>query len=143
MGTLCPTPPTAHVTPHRTSLALHPPQTRSTMPCPLVVNEFGTGVSHYVSPSLASFAPQPPHKTVNARRLPWSGGFDRIFRNEEVAGSNPASSTERPRQGDLGERVRSLDSDPVVCGAPQSLHGIGRRSTSFSARAVNVERLES
>lgn len=32
-------------------------------------------------------------QTRNERPFPWSGRFDRIFRNEKAAGSNPASST--------------------------------------------------
>jgi hypothetical protein len=33
--------------------------------------------------------PQPPHRLTRARRFAWSEGFDRIFRNEGVTGSNP------------------------------------------------------
>jgi hypothetical protein len=40
----------------------------------------------------ATAAPQ----THDACQIPWSGGFDRIFRNEKAAGSNPASSTISP-----------------------------------------------
>ena len=57
--------------------------------------------SHYVSRCLTTFAPQPLHKPGTRSRFPWSEGFDRIFRNEKAAGSNPASSTERPGQGDF------------------------------------------
>ena len=59
---------------------------------------------------LTSLAPQPPHKPLELCRFPWSRAFDRIFRNEEVGGSNPPSSTERPGQGEFGEFVRSPDS---------------------------------
>ena len=33
--------------------------------------------------------------------FPWSEGFDRMFRNEGITGSNPVSSTNRPGQGDF------------------------------------------
>jgi hypothetical protein len=49
--------------------------------------------------SLTTLAPLPPHKTIMRRCFPWSGGFDCIFRNEEVGGSNPPSSTKCPGQG--------------------------------------------
>lgn len=32
----------------------------------------------------------------------WSEGLDRMFRIENAAGSNPASATKRPVQGDIG-----------------------------------------
>ena len=64
----------------------------------------GCFVSHRrVSRCLTSIAPQPLHKTSSGWRFPWSEGVDRIFRNEEVAGSNHASSTKRPGHAvDLG-----------------------------------------
>ena len=43
---------------------------------------------------LTTLVPQPLPRPTDACQIPWSGGFDRIFRNEEVAGSNPASSTD-------------------------------------------------
>jgi len=46
-----------------------------------------------VSPRLTPLVPQTLHRTSNRYRFPWSERCDRIFRNEEVAGSNPASST--------------------------------------------------
>jgi hypothetical protein len=49
-----------------------------------------------VSRRLTPLVPQPRHRTANACRFPSSEGFDRMFRNEEVAGSNPASSTNAP-----------------------------------------------
>jgi hypothetical protein len=55
--------------------------------------------SHHARPTTA---PRPPHKTIMRRCFPWSGGFDCIFRNEGVTGSNPVSSTECPGQGVIG-----------------------------------------
>ena len=57
------------------------------------------------TPHNVSLAPQTLHKPGIGGRFPWSEAFDRIFRNEEVAGSNPASSTDRPGQSDC-RRVR-------------------------------------
>jgi hypothetical protein len=50
--------------------------------------------SSQVSRRLTSLVPQPRHRTVLGRRFPWSQHFDHIFRNEEVTGSNPVSSTD-------------------------------------------------
>jgi hypothetical protein len=55
--------------------------------------------SDSVSHRLTSLAPQPRHKTLIERRFPWYRRFDLIFRNDEVTGSNPVSSTESPGQG--------------------------------------------
>ena len=55
------------------------------------------GVGAYarqVSRCLTSLVPQPRHKHPEWLQTPWSEGFDRIFRNEGVTGSNPVSSTE-------------------------------------------------
>ncbi len=41
----------------------------------------------------AVIAPQPLNSAAKRRCFPWSEGFDRIFRNEGVTGSNPVSST--------------------------------------------------
>ena len=46
-----------------------------------------------VSRGLTSLVPQTRHKTSILPLNAWSQGFDRIFRNEEVTGSNPVSST--------------------------------------------------
>jgi hypothetical protein len=61
----------------------------------------GSAVRSPAAPHLTTFhearataAPQDPQMSLN----PWSGRFDCIFRNEEVTGSNPVSSTERPFQ---------------------------------------------
>jgi len=61
---------------------------------------------------------------VNPSRFPWSEGFDHIFRNEGVTGSNPVSSTKDPGQGDFGERVGSPFIQFVIrasTGDPQGL----------------------
>ena len=50
-------------------------------------------LSHRVS---RGSAPPRPHGPNIECRFPWSGRFDRIFRNEGVMGSNPPSSTESP-----------------------------------------------
>jgi hypothetical protein len=50
----------------------------------------------FVSQSLTSLAPQPPHKGADGCRFPWSQPSDHIFRNEGVTGSNPVSSTDFP-----------------------------------------------
>jgi hypothetical protein len=63
-------------------------------------NKFSVS-SHFFSRRLTSLGPQLPHKTVNACRSLWSEGFDRIFRNEGVTGSNPVSSTKSPGQDDF------------------------------------------
>ena len=65
-------------------------------------------LSSKISRCLTLLVPQPLHRTVKARRFPWSEGFERMFRNEEVAGSNPASSTKRPGQGVVGASERLL-----------------------------------
>jgi len=44
-----------------------------------------------VSLRLTPLVPQPPHSMVNGCRFPWSEGFERMFRNEGVTGSNPVS----------------------------------------------------
>ncbi len=54
-----------------------------------------------VSRDLTSLGPQPPHNAAIADRSPWSEGYDRIFRNEGVTGSNPVSSTKHSGQGDF------------------------------------------
>jgi hypothetical protein len=41
-----------------------------------------------VSRRLTWLVPQPRHRLASTPRFPWSERFDRIFRNEEVAGSN-------------------------------------------------------
>lgn len=46
-----------------------------------------------LEPSLTTDVPQTRHRIVNMSRLPWSQLFDRIFRNEEVAGSSIVNST--------------------------------------------------
>jgi hypothetical protein len=74
--------------------------------------------------SLTPLAPRPPHSTVWTRRFPWSEGFDRIFRNEEVAGSNPASSTKHPGQGDMCGSTIALFFTIPPCAAPQPIHRI-------------------
>jgi hypothetical protein len=84
---------------------------------------------HEISPSLTSLAPQLSHRTANACRFPWSGGFDRIFRNEGVAywlrqsvGSNPVSFTETDGQGDFCAPLTRSIHDPEVSrstGGPQ------------------------
>jgi hypothetical protein len=43
--------------------------------------------------TLMSLVPQPRHRTAEACRVPWSEGCRAHFRNEEVTGSNPVSST--------------------------------------------------
>jgi hypothetical protein len=48
-----------------------------------------------VSRCLTTLVPQRTHRTAEARRFPWSKRFDHIFRNEEVTGSNPVSSTQK------------------------------------------------
>ncbi|MDF2730829.1 MAG: hypothetical protein K0T01_2618 [Acidimicrobiia bacterium] len=58
--------------------------------------------------SLTSLVPQPRHKTSESGQNPWSERFDRILRNEEGAGSNPASSTKRLGQGAMGTSVKSV-----------------------------------
>ena len=57
-----------------------------------------------------SRATRPSEGTI----YPWSERFDRIFRNEEVAGSNPASSTERPVQGELASWSARQIHDPAI-----------------------------
>jgi len=65
--------------------------------------------SHDVSQHLTSLDPQPPHKGANDCRSSWSQGFEHIFCNEGVGGSNPPSSTKRPGQSDIGEVEPFLD----------------------------------
>lgn len=88
----------------------------------------------YASRSLTSLGPQPPHKPAERYRFPWSEGFDRIFRNEGVGGSNPPSSTKPPGQRCFcpapDEPIRTL----VESRAPQRPHKIGTVTPSFSAR---------
>ena len=50
-----------------------------------------TAKSHHVSHCLTWLVPQPRHRTVKGRRLPWSEGFDHMFRNEWVTGSIPSA----------------------------------------------------
>ena len=56
-----------------------------------------------------------PHSRATGPRtdafFPWSEGFDRIFRNEEVTGSNPVSSTKRAGQGVVGDLERRCLND--------------------------------
>ncbi len=58
----------------------------------------GLTATHHVSRRLTSLGPQPPHKIRDINRFPWSEGFDRIFHNERVTGTNPVSSTKPPGQ---------------------------------------------
>lgn len=58
-----------------------------------------------VSPRLTSPVPQPATKAPKGPESPWSRRFERLFRNGEVAGSNPASSTGHPVQG-LSRKAR-------------------------------------
>ena len=51
------------------------------------------GVAYEISRRLTWLASQPLHKDAISRRFLLSEGFDRSFRNEEVTGSNPVSST--------------------------------------------------
>ena len=88
------------------------------------VEKAANTLSCQISRCLTWLVPQPRHKTVKKRRLPWSERFDCIFRNEKAAGSNPASSTERPGQGGFPRvRKRVVFNDPV-CAAPQRRHRI-------------------
>ena len=71
---------------------------------------------------LTSLVPQPRHRTVNGCHFPWSERFEHIFRNEEVTGSNPVTSTESPGQGRatlLHGVSHALAGDPP---APQRFH---------------------
>jgi len=81
--------------------------------------------SHYVSRCLTTFAPQPLHKPGTRSRFPWSEGFDRIFRNEGVTGSNPVSSTKTPWSGRfLSTALAWWIGIPRICrstGGPQEL----------------------
>jgi hypothetical protein len=53
------------------------------------ISIIGSGMSRRLTP----LAPQPLHKTGKAYRFSLVRGFERIFRNEGVTGSNPVSST--------------------------------------------------
>ena len=91
-----------------------------------------------ISPHLTSLAPQPAHQPALGCRFPWSEGFDRIFRNEGVTGSNPVSSTKRPGQGDVGEFKFVLLFMILPGAAPQRPHRMERQSTSQVARCSRV-----
>ena len=72
-------------------------------------------MSHIARPTAA---PQ----TRQIGRFPWSERFDCIFRNEEVAGSNPASSTECPVQSDLWSATSLAGFAILLSDVPQALH---------------------
>ena len=69
---------------------------------PILLSRLTT--SHVGRPTAA---PQDPPTCAD---IPWSEGFDHIFRNEGVTGSNPVSSTKHPGQGDFRLAACSLDS---------------------------------
>ena len=85
-----------------------------------------TSHTHHVSLCLTTLAPQPRHRPAKAVRFSWSQGFDHIFRKEEVGGSNPVSSTERPGQGDFREYETLAVCTVLPPGAPQPCHRIER-----------------
>ena len=63
---------------------------------------------------------------AKVRRIPWSERFDCIFRNEGAAGSNPASSTERPGQGNVGVPRKLLAAASPASAAPRVFHKTAR-----------------
>ena len=102
----------------------------------------GRGLT-YFSRCLATLGPQPPHGRAKRCRFPWSEWFDRIFRNEGAAGSNPASSTKRPGQGHFGW-LESLPAGTFSRSlAPWVPHMTKPVKHLIFCEGVNVEWLES
>ena len=75
-------------------------------------------------------APQDP----GAGRFPWSEGFDCIFRNEKVGGSNLPSSTKRPGQSVFLPPSGSIDSRSVSLVLHTRPTGFGAVTSSQPAR---------
>jgi hypothetical protein len=90
--------------------------------------------THDNSQHLTWLAPQPPHKPAYWQHCPWSDGFDRIFRNEGVTGSNPVSSTESPGQGPVLDRLTDRQHPSLDLWLHRRPTRVVSRSTSFCAR---------
>ena len=122
--------------PTRAAQSLEGNAENSAVPTPITGGGRLTAGSHcLVSRPLTSLVPQAGATDPRIRAVsPWSECFERIFRNEEVTGSNPVSSTRRRSQG-VGE-PGPLISRARCHGVPTRARGLLQRCLRFTPRTT-------